>query len=99
MFVGHTNQPEYYYQMADFVLSMSNSEGYPMSILEAASCGCYALLSDISPHREFINKYPENSCLIYEYNSESIYKKKASIDPFSLSAKKMAIEYMTYYKS
>lgn len=99
LFVSHTNQPEYYYQMADFVLSMSNAEGYPMSILEAVSCGCYALLSDIPPHREFINKHPETSCLIYECKSENIYNKQPKIDSFSLSAKKMAIEYMTYYQS
>lgn len=98
LFIGHTDQPEYYYQISDFVVSMSNAEGYPMSILEAVSCGCYALLSDIPPHQEFINKHPETSCLIYEDKTENIYNKQPKNDSFSLSAKKMAIEYMTYYQ-
>lgn len=39
-------------QAADLFVSASRSEGMPLAVLEALSCGCPVLLSDISPHRE-----------------------------------------------
>ena len=34
IFLGFRNTPEKYYQIADYVISTSSAEGYPMSILE-----------------------------------------------------------------
>lgn len=41
-----------YLQAADLFVSASLSEGMPLAVLEALSCGLPALLSDIEPHRE-----------------------------------------------
>ncbi|GIJ97807.1 glycosyl transferase [Capnocytophaga stomatis] len=94
IFLGHKKNPEKYYQIADYVLSMSNSEGYPMSILEAVSCGCYAFLSDIPSHREFISQNPEVSDFIE--NLSFIESKNKNNSP-NLSAKKMASQYSNLY--
>ena len=44
-----------YLQAADLFVSASLSEGMPLAVLEAISCGLPALLSDIPPHREIVN--------------------------------------------
>lgn len=99
-FLGQVDNPEYYYQIADFVISMSNAEGYPMSILEAVSCGCYALLSDIPSHREFITLNPECGNYLNNFNN-SIYENNNEfnkfIDTYQLSAKLMAEKYTKIY--
>lgn len=41
-------------QAADLFVSASRSEGMPLAVLEALSCGCPVLLSDIAPHREIV---------------------------------------------
>lgn len=41
-------------QVSDCFVSFSASEGMPLAVLEAISCGCFALLSDIAPHREIV---------------------------------------------
>lgn len=90
--LGEKKHPEYYYQLADYVVSMSNSEGYPMSILEAVSCGCYALLSDIPSHREFINKNKEYASLFDNVNIYEI-NQKCNHDYSGLSSRKMSEAY------
>jgi len=51
-YLGRVENPEYYYQISDYVISNSSSEGYPLAILEAVACGCYAYLSRIPSHQE-----------------------------------------------
>lgn len=93
-FIGMVNNPEYYYQLSDYVLSMSNAEGYPMSILEAVSCGCYAYLSDIPSHKEFIQK--NSLCADYITNiSTQVNHNRYKIE--QLSAKLMAEKYELLY--
>ena len=98
LFLGFNNTPEKYYQIADFVVSVSSAEGYPMSILEAVSCGCYAYLSDIPSHREFLENNP--SCgnfieNISDYNS--LEKNRTPKSYYNLSAQKMSEEYTKIY--
>lgn len=95
IFLGHRNNPQKYYQVSDFVLSMSNSEGYPMSILEAVSCGCYAFLSDIPSHREFIKFNKDKADFIDKLSSEKV-NKLSNLD--ELSAKKMTKKYEILYR-
>ncbi|MDO5104286.1 glycosyltransferase family 4 protein [Capnocytophaga sp.] len=94
IFLGHQENLEKYYQISDFVLSMSSAEGYPMSILEAVSCGCYAFLSDIPPHSEFIRQNPEVADFIVNMLSE---KTKSNHNNYNLSAQKMVSEYTNLY--
>lgn len=97
-FLGQVSNPEKYYQIADFVISNSEAEGYPMSVIEAASCGCYALLSNIPPHKEFLDKNPECASLIdkIDFNSFSVPKLNSK-SIVNLSAKFMADKYMEIY--
>lgn len=95
-FLGMVNNPAYYYQMSDFVVSMSNAEGYPMSILEAVSCGCYALLSDIPSHREFIDLNPSCANYINSF-SQSKISEIYNMNTHELSAKLMAERYVKIY--
>lgn len=95
-FLGSVDNPHYYYQMADYVISNSAAEGYPMSILEAVSCGCFAILSDIPPHLEFIENNPNISSLI----GGDLISKKINIDSFNtmkLSSETMASHYFELY--
>lgn len=97
-FIGQVTNPEKYYQIADFVLSNSSAEGYPMSIIEAVSCGCYALLSNISPHKEFIQNNPNSAAFLHEvdfkkFNSNGIIQSTV----LNLSAQLMADKYLAIY--
>jgi hypothetical protein len=96
LFLGFCNTPEKYYQIADYVISLSSAEGYPMSILEAVSCGCYAYLSDIPSHKEFLNNNPTCGDLI-ENISENNISKNRNTNFYNLSAEKMADEYTKIY--
>ncbi|WP_180138628.1 glycosyltransferase family 4 protein [Acinetobacter sp. YH12043] len=96
-FLGQVSNPEKFYQVSDFIISNSDSEGYPMSIIEAVSCGCYALLSDIPPHREFIEKNLESSNLINSSNFSLVTRQTANFNTVKLSAKMMSEQYMSLY--
>ena len=50
-------------QAADLFVSASRSEGMPLAVLEALSCGCPALLSDIAPHCEIAEDVQDQSCV------------------------------------
>lgn len=98
-FIGQVDNPEWYYQLADFVISNSSAEGYPMSIIEAISCGCYALLSDIQPHKELIEDNPLCAKLLDEINffDLSIPEINRKIVA-KLSAENMALKYLKLYE-
>lgn len=95
-FLGFIEKPQKYYQISDFVLSMSSAEGYPMSILEAVSCGCYAFLSDIPSHREFISLNPSKADII-DNLTEKTLNRRNNDNNYNLSAQKMADEYANIY--
>lgn len=50
-------------QACDLFVSASASEGMPLAVLEAISCGLPALLSDIPPHREIESIMGEQRCV------------------------------------
>lgn len=50
-------------QAADLFVSASRSEGMPLAVLEALSCGCPVLLSDIPPHREIAQAVDGQGCV------------------------------------
>lgn len=51
-------------QASDVFVSNSCSEGMPLAVLEAMSCGCFALLSSITPHYEIAKVCPSNVRLV-----------------------------------
>lgn len=52
VFHGFVDDVVPWLQASDLFVSASASEGMPLAVLEALSCGLPALLSDIPPHRE-----------------------------------------------
>jgi len=96
IFLGFSNTPEKYYQIADYVISTSSAEGYPMSILEAVSCGCYAYLSNIPSHKEFIENNPSCGDFIENISDNNLLENK-NTNLYNLSAQKMADEYTKIY--
>lgn len=98
VFLGQVLNPVSYYQIADFIISNSSAEGYPMSIIEAVSCGAYALLSKISPHIEFSYSYPDCTKFITDNDAFSCDPRKITkLDIISLSAIGMAHKYSELY--
>lgn len=99
-FIGHVDNPEWYYQFADFVISNSSAEGYPMSIIEAISCGCYALLSDIQPHKELIEKNPLCAKLLNDISFSDLSAIDINREMVTkLSAAQMALSYLELYET
>jgi glycosyltransferase involved in cell wall biosynthesis len=48
---------------ADVYISASETEGFPLSVLEARRCGLYLILSDIVSHREVLESEPGGGTL------------------------------------
>lgn len=110
-FLGQIKNPLTYYQMADFYVSASLSEGFPNTVLEAIACGLPVILSDIPQHKEFFEygnmgclfelndplnlAHALNECKDWEYNEFS--KRCADIAVESLSKYKTAENYKDYY--
>lgn len=53
---GFTHEVQKYMKASDFLISASDSEGMPNTVLEAMATGVPMLLSDIAPHREVLRK-------------------------------------------
>uniref|UniRef100_UPI000EFBAE59 glycosyltransferase family 4 protein n=1 Tax=Vibrio coralliirubri TaxID=1516159 RepID=UPI000EFBAE59 len=99
-FYGKVSNPEFYYNKSRYFFSSSLTEGMPLSVLEAALCGCKLLLSDIQPHQEiasllnnsgvqFINKNIDFSQL----DNEMIAERSKAVFSSNLMAKKYADVY------
>ena len=69
-FLGRVDNPEYYLQQADIIISNSKTEGLPNSILEGISCGLPAVLSNIPSHLEIKEKMP-NEVFIFNIDNEN----------------------------
>ena len=95
-------------QAADLFVSASRSEGMPLAVLEALSCGCPALLSDIAPHREIAEAMQGQDCVrLFDAANEkscadgfagalaSLPEKPADVSCFG--AEEMAEGYRTIY--
>lgn len=54
LFLGHVDRPQvrYLLERALALVSTSELEAFPLTLLEAGSVGCPLILSDIPPHRE-----------------------------------------------
>jgi glycosyltransferase involved in cell wall biosynthesis len=56
---GFKHEVQKYLKASDFLISASDSEGMPNTVLEAMATGIPMLLSDIAPHREVLRKSHE----------------------------------------
>lgn len=69
---------------SDVYISASRTEGCPNTLIEALCSGCICLLSDIPPHREFKDLFP-NYIYLFKLNSylsfENGFKKVLEIIP------------------
>jgi glycosyltransferase involved in cell wall biosynthesis len=103
-----TNVIEYLFQ-ADYFISMSDSEGLPMAVIEALACKLPVVLSDIPAHRDLFSlnekigvliKNDLNTALkkIRNNNYEEMCKEAYNTYSEYLTAEKMARSYIEYYK-
>ena len=101
--LGFKNNPNEYLQAADVFISCSHSEGLPNTVVEAASCGLYCVLSDIPQHREIFEEKSGQSSFFSCSNVSELSSLLAqniegfADEKFSLSAKKMTNAYMNLY--
>lgn len=97
-------------QVCDMFVSASASEGMPLAVLEAISCGLPVLLSDIPPHRE-IAEVVENKEYVKLFNAsnagacvEGIVGALLAIprrpcDASSFGAERMANKFLRVYEA
>jgi glycosyltransferase involved in cell wall biosynthesis len=75
--IGYVNNLHPWYKNADVFVSVSDFEGHPNVVLEAASVSCPLVLSDIPEHREAI---PSDGALFVDgHNPEDIAEKLLSV--------------------
>lgn len=55
--VGATTSPVQYYLRSKFFLLSSDYEGFPLTLMEAVSCGCYPVSNNLPEIRLFFDKY------------------------------------------
>lgn len=96
--LGFVDNASYYYQLADYIISNSSLEGFPMSILEGMACGCRALLSDIPAHKEVIKQFPNIAMSLKNFPQLSFDTKPTNKEFFHLSATRMANQYLALYR-
>lgn len=79
--IGYVNNLHPWYSHADVFVSVSDFEGHPNVVLEAASVGCPLVLSDIPEHREAI---PADGALFVDGHNSALIADalcKALADP------------------
>lgn len=76
VFIGYVSQNELpkYYSSADVVVLPSISEGSPLVLPEALSCGAFVITSDLPIYRQYITD-GENGFIVSPKNSNSIAEK------------------------
>ena len=65
---GNINNIDEYLQASDYYISTSLSEGLPMSVLEAMSCGLPCMLSDIEQHKYVLKD--KSAGIVFKTNDE-----------------------------
>lgn len=80
---GFRKDVVHWLQASDVFVSNSCSEGMPLAVLEAISCGCLALLSNIEPHCEIANACPARVRLV-EFTEASSFGLSETMTPTDL---------------
>ena len=103
-FVGSTNNPKKFYQMADIFILSSNYEGLPNVLIEALAFGCKVISSDCpSGPREILENgkwgklVPVRSHIALANAIKEVYRKNlfqnSNIRAKDFSIKKIGFEY------
>lgn len=99
LFVGEKSEEEIinFLSITDIFVNPSYSEGLPTSVLEAASCGCSIIASDVGGTREIICD-GENGILFQKKNNNDLRKKLQTLieaqtirEQYGIRARDMAI--------
>ena len=113
IFTGEVVNTNEYYNIADYFISASFTEGLPYSVLEAMASGLPVILSDIPAHRSIFktkDEYPYffskldslnlKICIetIEKDDYKSISEKMHTIVRKNYSARKMSNRYQDFYK-
>lgn len=110
---GFKTNVEDYLGASDFYISLSKTEGMPLSVLEAMSHGLPLLLSDIPPHREIFETVSNREIgklisLVPATNSSDILHSAYNMNNFHseiiqhefkkyFTSERMSKEYQVYY--
>ncbi len=65
-----TNFPQKFYLKSKIFLLTSDYEGFPLTVLEAISCGCYPIVNNIPELKKFFNHQPNK--FIFKNQKEAI---------------------------
>lgn len=105
--VGRCDHVERWLACSDRFVSLSEAEGMPMAVLEAAACGLPLILSAIPPHVEIASALPEGSCELVSSTEDlafAISRSVAHLDSFTpykipdtFYSDRMAEEYLAVY--
>jgi glycosyltransferase involved in cell wall biosynthesis len=114
IFKGYIRDVVNYFEVSDFFLSASWSEGLPNTVIEALACGLPVCLSEIAAHHEILSintdagttfRCGDHEGLSKSINSlmkkeySSLRKAAVNIIEQELSAKKMSASYQKLYLS
>lgn len=110
--LGFQKNPIQYYNISDYYISASKSEGLSISVIEAMGCGLGVFLSNIPSHQEIMKLNPkiyigelftENN---FNFKLQELRNNKQKLKPTEikrmqneiLSAKSMGLHYHNCYK-
>lgn len=71
-FVSSTPNPQNFYKQSKILLITSKFEGFPLTILEAISCGCLPIVNNLPEFSDFFKKY--KNFIVYRNNQDAIEK-------------------------
>jgi glycosyltransferase involved in cell wall biosynthesis len=69
-FLPQTSYPQKYYLDSKIFLLTSDYEGFPLTLLEAISCGCYPVVNNIPEVSNFFDKYTDK--IIFENTDHAV---------------------------
>lgn len=75
IFKGFKTNVNNFYQDSNYFISLSKSEGLPNALLEGLLNNLPCIVSNIGPHKEVLEVFPEKSYFIYNGNSSKEIKR------------------------
>ena len=99
-FLGKVKRVLEYLQLSDYYISASFSEGLPMSVIEAMSCGLPCVLSDIEAHKEILSLHGKSGIIFTKGKKQSLCSAVTEIQDYdyremSLAARKTVEKFLT----